>query len=87
MTDLWIVRGSCHHDCPDTCVWDVTATVTATLSDEVQPGLVALPFGWWHRHSVDDRGVNALTNPMVSADDVGSAAFHETLVEVARCDG
>ncbi|MDG2261623.1 MAG: hypothetical protein P8N50_04715, partial [Actinomycetota bacterium] len=19
-----IVRGSCHHDCPDTCVWDVT---------------------------------------------------------------
>lgn len=64
-----------------------TLTVTATLSDEVQPGLVALPFGWWHRHSVDDRGVNALTNPMVSADDVGSAAFHETLVEVARVDG
>lgn len=26
MTELTVVRGSCHHDCPDTCVWDVTVT-------------------------------------------------------------
>lgn len=23
---MTVVRGSCHHDCPDTCVWDVTVT-------------------------------------------------------------
>ncbi len=56
-------------------------TVIAELSDEVQPGLVTMPFGWWHRHTPDDRGVNALTNPR-SVGGVGSAAFHETLVDV-----
>lgn len=63
-----------------------TLTVTATISDDVQPGLVALPFGWWHRHSADDRGVNALTNPTTAPDDLGSAAFHETLVEVTAAN-
>lgn len=57
-------------------------TVRAELSDDLQPGLTALPFGWWHRHTAQDRGVNALTNPTLGADDIGSAAFHETLVEV-----
>jgi len=56
-------------------------TVTAELSDAVQPGLVTMPFGWWHRHSPEDRGVNALTNPR-SPSGIGSAAFHETLVDV-----
>ncbi len=60
-------------------------TLTATISDRVQPGLVATPFGWWHRHTSDDRAVNALTNPSIpSADDTGSAAFHDTWVEVER---
>lgn len=26
VSDSMVVRGSCHHDCPDTCVWDVTVT-------------------------------------------------------------
>ena len=26
MSEPMIVRGSCHHDCPDTCVWDVTVS-------------------------------------------------------------
>ncbi len=60
-------------------------TLSAEISDATQPGLVTMPFGWWHRHSPEDRGVNALTNPD-SVDGVGSAAFHETLVEVRSID-
>ena len=58
-------------------------TLTATISTDVQPGLVAVPFGWWHRNGADNRGVNALTNPAVR-DQIGSAAFHDNLVEVER---
>ncbi len=58
-------------------------TLTATISDRVQPGLTAIPFGWWHRHTPEGRAVNALTNPSIpSADDTGSAAFHDTWVDV-----
>ena len=57
-------------------------TVTATISTDVPPGVVAMPFGWWHRHSPQGRGVNALTNPRPPAEGAGSAAFHDTLVEV-----
>jgi len=49
----------------------------AAVVDRVQPGLVAVPFGWW------GRGVNALTNPAVGRH-IGSAAFHDTLVQVER---
>ncbi|MEO1060603.1 MAG: molybdopterin-dependent oxidoreductase [Actinomycetota bacterium] len=59
-------------------------TLTAAITDVVAPGVVAVPFGWWNRHSPDGRGVNALTNPTPPADDRGSAAFHDTLVEVER---
>ncbi len=58
-------------------------TLTAEVSDDVQPGLVAMPFGWWNRSSPEGRVVNALTNPSLGADDRGSAYFHDTLVEVA----
>ncbi|MEM9034594.1 MAG: molybdopterin-dependent oxidoreductase [Actinomycetota bacterium] len=57
-------------------------TLTATLTDVVGAGVVAVPFGWWNRHSPDERGVNALTNPTPNGER-GSAAFHDTLVEVA----
>jgi anaerobic selenocysteine-containing dehydrogenase len=59
-------------------------TLAAAISDEVRPGLVAAPFGWWHRHAPEGRAVNALTNPSTPPGDIGSAAFHETLVEVKR---
>ncbi len=58
-------------------------TVTAEISEVVQPGLVTMPFGWWNRHTPEDRAVNALTNAR-SPDGLGSAAFHENLVEVRR---
>ena len=55
----------------------------ATISDRVQPGLVAMPFGWW-AGSADARTVNVLTNAAAGGPDpdIGSAAFHDTLVEV-----
>lgn len=54
----------------------------ATISDAVQPGVVAMPSGWWHRSSPQRRGVNALTNADFPEDGSGSAFFHENLVEV-----
>lgn len=59
-------------------------TLAASISDAVQPGLVTIPFGWWNRATPEGRAVNALTNPAVSADDIGSSFFHENLVEVTR---
>jgi anaerobic selenocysteine-containing dehydrogenase len=59
-----------------------TLTLAASISDAVQPGVVAMPFGWWHRSSPQQRGVNALTNASYPADGAGSAYFHENLVEV-----
>ncbi len=55
----------------------------ATISDRLQPGLVAMPFGWWAGSAVA-RTVNVLTNAAVGGPDpdVGSGAFHDTLVEV-----
>jgi anaerobic selenocysteine-containing dehydrogenase len=58
-------------------------TLESAISTDVQPGLVAMPFGWWHRNGADKRGVNALTNPVVQ-DGIGSAAFHDNLVEIER---
>ncbi|WP_419864686.1 molybdopterin-containing oxidoreductase family protein [Candidatus Poriferisodalis sp.] len=56
---------------------------TAAVSDRLQPGLVTMPFGWW-AGGADERTVNVLTNAAVGGHDpdVGSAAFHDTLVEV-----
>ena len=56
---------------------------TAAVSGRLQPGLVTMPFGWW-AGDADARTVNVLTNPAVGGGDpsVGSAAFHDTLVEV-----
>ncbi len=57
-------------------------TLDAVRSDRLQPGLVAVPFGWWHRATPEGRAVNALTTAEVPADDAGSAAFHDTWVEI-----
>ena len=51
------MKGTYHHDCPDTCAWEVTVR--------------------------DGRGANALTNPGLGRR-LGSAAFHDPLVEVER---
>ncbi|MGI9603991.1 MAG: molybdopterin-containing oxidoreductase family protein [Acidimicrobiales bacterium] len=58
-------------------------TLGVEVTDEVLPGVVAIPFGWHHRHSPQGRTVNALTNPATPPDDQGSAAFHDTLVDIA----
>ena len=67
-------------------VWNDRGALTlpAQLTDDLQPGLVAMPFGWWNRSSPEGRAVNALTNSTVSASGFGSAYFHDTLVEVER---
>ena len=57
-------------------------TMTAQISDQLQAGLVAIPFGWWHRSTPEGRAVNALTNAAVRDDDRGSAYFHDTFVEI-----
>jgi anaerobic selenocysteine-containing dehydrogenase len=62
-------------------------TLTAGVTDEVLPGVVAVPFGWHHRHTPQGRAVNALTNPALPEDDLGSAAFHDTLVEISPTSG
>ncbi len=64
-----------------------TLTLAATISAAVQPGLVTIPFGWWHRSTPERRAVNALTSTAVPVDDVGSAFFHENLVQVRLADG
>ena len=61
-------------------------TLTARFSTDTQPGLITIPFGWWHRATPEGRAVNALTNPTVSDDQRGSAFFHDTLVEVEPVD-
>lgn len=61
-------------------------TLRAEVSQDLQPGLVAIPFGWWHRSSPERRAVNALTNAALPRDDRGSAYFHDTLVEVTRIE-
>jgi len=58
-------------------------TLSAEVSDDVQPGLVAMPFGWWSRSSPEGRAANALTNPTVAANGRGTPFFHDTLVQVA----
>ena len=57
-------------------------TITVTISTDLQPGLVALPFGWWNGHTPEQRSVNALTNPTTPPGGEGSAAFHDTWVTV-----
>jgi anaerobic selenocysteine-containing dehydrogenase len=59
-------------------------SLAATISADLQPGLVAVPFGWWHRATPQDRSINALTNATVGPDETGSSFFHENLVEVVR---
>ena len=55
----------------------------AAVVDRVQPGLVTMPFGWWANATSVGRGANALTNPSLGRK-VGSASFHDTLVQVEK---
>ena len=57
--------------------------VEATITDRLQRGLVAVPFGWWAGDAAG-RTVNVLTNAARGGPDpdIGTAAFFDTLVEV-----
>ncbi|MEM9201518.1 MAG: molybdopterin-dependent oxidoreductase [Actinomycetota bacterium] len=61
-------------------------TLPLRRSDRLQPGLVAIPFGWWHRSTPEGRAVNALTSPQLPANDRGSAAFHDTWVDIVAVE-
>jgi anaerobic selenocysteine-containing dehydrogenase len=81
-----VARGIADGDIVDVGNDRGVLTLAATISEAVQPGVVAIPFGWWHEATAQKRGVNALTNPTVPADGSGSAYFHENLVEVVIHD-
>jgi len=55
------------------------------LGDRVRPSLVAMPSGWWASRSPGGASANTLTADGLS-DAGGGGDFHDTLVEVARCD-
>ncbi len=62
-------------------------TLTARISTDTQPGLVTIPFGWWHGATPENRGVNALTRTTLPPDEEGSAFFHDTTVDVEPIGG
>ena len=72
-------------DGDEAAVWNQRGrlTVEVEVTDDVPPGSVAIPFGWWHAATAEQRSVNVLTNPTLPADGQGSAAFGDTFVEVA----
>ena len=59
-------------------------SLTCTISEDVQPGLIAIPFGWWNTKVGGGRGVNVLTNPELPADAIGFIAFPDNGREAAR---
>lgn len=65
-------------------VWNERGELSLDVSvtDRLQPGLVAVPFGWGHASTDQRRAVNALTNAAVRDDDQGSAAFFDTWVSI-----
>ena len=58
-----------------------TVSMRVAVDDSLLDGVVTAPFGWWNEHHQERRSINVLTNP-VAPQGFGSAAFHETLVEV-----
>jgi anaerobic selenocysteine-containing dehydrogenase len=57
--------------------------LTASISDNVRPGVVSIPFGWWGFQHPSEGVANSLTNDALT-DRGGGVAYHDTLVEVAR---
>jgi anaerobic selenocysteine-containing dehydrogenase len=62
------------------------AEFSASVTDDVRPGLVVIEGIWWSKHQRGGRGVNALTDDR-PADLGGGPAFHSNLVEVMRRAG
>lgn len=52
------------------------------ISTRLQPGVVAIPWGWWSHQHPDGRVANELTNNTLT-DWGDGAAFYDTLVEIA----
>ena len=52
------------------------------ISTRLQPGVVAIPWGWWSHQHPDGRVANELTNNALTDWGEG-AAFYDTLVEIA----
>jgi len=72
-------------DGADALVWNERGNLHLRVhhDDRLQPGLVSVPFGWGHAAHRDGRSVNVLTNPAVSDDDQGSAAYLDTWVSIS----
>ncbi len=62
------------------------AEFSASVTDDVRPGLVVIEGIWWSKHQPGGRGVNALTADRTA--DLGNGpVFHSNLVEVTRRGG
>jgi len=72
-------------DGADALVWNERGNLHLRVhhDERLQPGLVSVPFGWGHAAHRDGRSVNVLTNPAVSDDDQGSAAYLDTWVSIS----
>lgn len=62
-------------------------TLPLVIADDVQPGVVAVPFGWGNTTLPEGRSVNVLTSPETDPDDQGSAYFSDTWVTVRPAQG
>lgn len=64
-------------------VWNDRASVQlpVRITERLQPGVTAIPFGWWrHQHS-DGRTANSLTNDTLT-ERGGGVAYSDTLVQI-----
>jgi anaerobic selenocysteine-containing dehydrogenase len=58
-----------------------TVRVPVRITERLRPGVVAIPWGWWHSQHGDGKGANSLTND-TRTDWGGGVAFSDTLVGI-----
>ncbi|GIG90687.1 molybdopterin-containing oxidoreductase family protein [Plantactinospora endophytica] len=63
-----------------------TITLHARVSTRVRPGVVAIMFGTWSGTRAGDRGAAANLLTPDTLTDGGGSAFHDTYVDVRRCE-
>ena len=76
-------RGIAEGDTVEVTNDRATLRLTARLTDRLQHGVVAIPFGWWSTHHQDGRVANSLTNDTLT-EWGGGVAYADTLVEIRR---
>jgi anaerobic selenocysteine-containing dehydrogenase len=64
-------------------IWNDRASVTlpVRISERLQPGVAAIPFGWWRHQHPDGQTANSLTNDTLT-EWGGGVAYSDTLVQI-----